>query len=183
MTVSLRKITEADTANIVKWRNRADVKSWLFSQSLVTEESHMNWYRTRILPGFCSQYIIEWNDGMRLQDIDTTFIKRQELTSDVGEFGIFIGEPSAKGKHCSLPATKEMLRIGFNELNLQLIFLEVFSENIPAIKTYEHAGFKVISAYDYDKIRKVLKMEINRLDFLNGGGILLFYCRLSAIKN
>lgn len=172
MIVSLRKLTESDTANIVKWRNADEVKTWLFSQDVVTEEMHLGWYQNKVLPGYCSQYIICVEENGSTLDIGTTFIKRKDLTAEEGEFGIFIGEPLAKGKHCALPATRGMLRIGFNELKLNRIFLEVFSDNVPAIKTYLHAGFRRIAENEYinDKNRLVYTMEINRVEFLAGGG-------------
>ena len=172
MNVSLRKLAESDTANIVLWRNAEDVKRWLFSQDEVTEEMHLRWFHDKVEPGFCAQYIINLEEEERRIDIGTTFIKRKDLTSELGEFGIFIGEPSAKGKHCALPATKNMLRIGFNELKLDRIFLEVFSDNIPAIKTYLHAGFRKTGENEYikDKEKIVYTMEINKVEFLAGGG-------------
>lgn len=167
MQVSLRKISEKDTAKIVKWRNSEEVRHWLYSQVDLTPEMHNGWLKNVVQAGRCAQYIIVFRDGNNTYDIGTTFIKRHDSESEEGEFGIFIGESWAKGKHCSLPATKEMIRIGFDELRLNRIFLTVFKDNIPAVKTYIRAGFSVIDEYDYpeDNSRRVLKMQINEKDF------------------
>lgn len=162
MKVSLRKIAEADTSNIVRWRNSDDVRHWLYSQEEVTPEMHLGWLRNVVWVGRCAQYIIEVEENNEKYDIGTTFIKRETPDSEEGEFGIFIGEKQAKGKHCALPATKEMLRIGFEELKLKTIFLTVFTTNIPAVKTYLHAGFTIVEEYEYsrDRNRSIYKMII-----------------------
>lgn len=167
MEVTLRKITEADTANIVRWRNSDDVRRWLYSQVDLTPEMHLSWLKNVVNTGRCAQYIIVAKEDNNIFDIGTTFIKRSSPDSDEGEFGIFIGESWAKGKHCSLPATIEMLRIGFTELRLKSIFLTVFVENIPAVKTYLHAGFHIAEKYAYkeDENRFIYKMIISSKDY------------------
>lgn len=169
MDISLRQITESDTANIVRWRNSDDVKHWLYSQRELTPEMHLGWLKNVVAKGYCAQYIIVAKNKNEVFDIGTTFIKRSEPDSKSGEFGIFIGEKKARGKHCALPATTEMLSIGFRELNLDSIFLTVFTENTPAIKTYLAAGFQIIEKFDYvdDPQRKIFKMEIFKDSFLS----------------
>lgn len=164
MQVSLRKITEEDTDNIVKWRNSQDVRQWLYSQVELTNEMHLEWFKNMVCTGRCIQYIITLKEGNKCCDIGTTFIKRANTVCDIGEFGIFIGESWARGKHCALPATKEMLNIGFREHDLQSIFLTVFEDNVPAVHTYLKAGFIVTEKYPYDGdgTRTVLKMEIDK---------------------
>ena len=164
MEVSLRKISEADTANIIRWRNSDDVRCWLYSQDDLTPEKHLGWLRNVVDKGRCAQYIIEVREGEALFDIGTTFIKRSIPDSEDGEFGIFIGESRARGKHCALPATKEMVRIGFEELGLKKIYLTVFSANVPAVKTYLNVGFQITDEYHYedDSQRMIYRMEISR---------------------
>ncbi len=167
MQVRLRKIAMSDTANIVKWRNSDKVRHWLYSQDDLTEEMHLGWLKNVVGTGRCAQYIIDVEDEGHCFDIGTTFIKRTSSNSTEGEFGIFIGESMANGKHYSLPATNEMLRIGFEELMLQNIFLTVFEENIPAVKTYHRAGFVITAKYPYeeDNNRAVLRMEITNQQY------------------
>ncbi len=57
------------------------------------------------------------------------------------EFGILIGEKEYWGRGIGTEATKLALIYGFYYLNLHSIFLEVYSFNKRAIKTYENVGF------------------------------------------
>jgi RimJ/RimL family protein N-acetyltransferase len=160
MNVSLRKITLQDTSNIVKWRNSEDVRKNLFTQDDLTAEMHINWFHSKVETGLCAQYIIEVVDGLVTKDVGTTFLKGIDRLSQEGEFGIFIGDGSFRGKHLATTVTKEMVRIGFQELGLKRIWLSVFEDNVPAIKAYEKAGFKTINRR-VEKVRgkNILYME------------------------
>ncbi len=52
-----------------------------------------------------------------------------------------IGEENVRGNGIGTLALKEILRIGFTELNFEKITLGVFDFNLGAIKCYENAGF------------------------------------------
>lgn len=134
----LRPITEADTDNIVRWRNLESVKRNLYARDEVTRESHLQWLHTQVQTGRCVQYILECPEG----DIGTVFIKNIDNFHKKGEYGIFIGEEAARGKGYGRRATEQMLRIAFEELDLNRVSLHVFEENIPGIRAYQHAGFK-----------------------------------------
>lgn len=161
MKAHLRKIALSDTSNIVKWRNSEEVRKNLFTQDDLTEEQHINWFHNKVETGLCAQYIIEVIEENASHDIGTTFIKNIDNNKKEGEFGIFIGEASFRGKHLSTAATKEMIRIGFEELGLTLIYLSVFADNVPAIMAYEKVGFcKLQEMKEKKNGRSVILMSI-----------------------
>lgn len=135
----LRPITEADTDNIVRWRNLESVKRNLYTREPVTRESHLQWLHSQVNTGRCIQYILECPEG----DIGTAFIKNIDNFHKKGEYGIFIGEESARGKGYGRRATELLLQKAFEELGLNRVSLHVFEENLPGIRAYEHAGFKI----------------------------------------
>lgn len=137
--LTIRPITEADTDNIVRWRNLDSVKRNLYSRDEVTRESHLRWLREQVQTGRCAQYILETLEG----DIGTAFIKNIDNFHKKGEYGIFIGEESARGKGYGRRATELLLEKAFEELDLNRVFLHVFEENLPGIRAYENAGFKI----------------------------------------
>jgi len=59
-------------------------------------------------------------------------------------FGIFIGDTSYWDRGFGTEAAKLILDYGFNILNLHNIWLEVYSYNKRAIRSYEKAGFKMV---------------------------------------
>lgn len=139
MNVVLRPITIDDTPNIVKWRNSIDVKKNLFTQNDITEEQHLKYFYDFIETKKVYQFIVVV-DGV---DCGTTFLKNFDRINKRAEFGIFIGNPSFRGKGIGSIATSKTIEIGFKELLLDSIYLTVFSDNSSAIKSYEKAGFKI----------------------------------------
>ncbi|MFC1960392.1 GNAT family N-acetyltransferase [Chloroflexota bacterium] len=57
------------------------------------------------------------------------------------ELGINIGHPNYRGKGYGTEAMTAILHYGFTELNLNRIFLNVFSYNAPARQLYDKMGF------------------------------------------
>ena len=151
--IELRKITEQDTHNIVKWRNQKFVKRNLFTQTDLSAEQHNNWLKAYVQTGMCSQYIIVAYENGVCKDIGTTFIKNIDGFSKKGEFGIFIGEKEYLGRGYGKIATKLMLDIAFSELNLHRVYLYVMSDNVAAIKAYESVGFVVEGVLRQDFFR------------------------------
>lgn len=138
--VILRKITKEDTDNIVKWRNAPEVKKNFCIQDDMTREIHLNWFKNKIETGEVEQFIII--DRTTNLPVGSTYLRDIDMKNMKAEFGIFIGENSARNKGIGTDATSLIVQYGFKELNLNKIFLRVFANNLGAIKAYEKAGFE-----------------------------------------
>ncbi|MDD3401304.1 MAG: UDP-4-amino-4,6-dideoxy-N-acetyl-beta-L-altrosamine N-acetyltransferase [Eubacteriales bacterium] len=161
-TVSIRPISRDDTDNIVRWRNRADVKLNLFSQADTTPESHLRWMETMVDTHRCHQFIIEL-DG---RAVGTSFLKNIDPHSRKAEFGIFIGEPEARGKGVGTQATRLTVDYGFITLGLNRIFLEVFSLNSSAIAAYQKVGFVKEGVLKEDYMRQGIPFDVTVMAIL-----------------
>ena len=137
--IYLRLMTREDTDLIVNWRNREDVRRNFIYQELFTRESHEHWIDTRVESGQVVQMIICDEDtdiplgSVYVRDIDQTHHK--------AEYGIFIGEPLARGLGIGTEAARLMLSYCFEELHLHRVYLRALSDNLAAIRSYEKAGF------------------------------------------
>lgn len=138
--IYLRRMTYADAALIVKWRNKDAVRKNFIYQELFTKEGQENWIRNKVETGQAVQMIICCIDGdvpvgaVNIQNIDRKHSK--------AEYGIFIGEDFARGRGIGTAAAKLMLRYCFEEEKLHRIYLRALAGNIAAIRSYEKAGFK-----------------------------------------
>lgn len=137
--VELRKITIEDTENIVKWRNKQEVKKNFCIQEDLTKEDHLNWFTKKVQTGEVEQFIII--DRTTNNPVGSTYLRDIDMKNKKAEFGIFIGEDSARNKGIGTDTTSLMLQYGFEQLKLNKVFLRVFSNNLGAIKAYEKAGF------------------------------------------
>ncbi len=165
--VSIRPITEADTENIVKWRNSPSVVEHFIYRTPLTAEAHLNWYNNRVRTGEVAQFVI--TDGETGGDVGSVYLRDIDYENQKCEYGIFIGEESCRGKGIGTAAARLALDYAFGELGLNRVFLRVFADNPRAIKSYEKAGFKregtfrddvIIGGRAYDMVfMAILKKE------------------------
>ena len=136
--VRLRPIADADTDLIVKWRNTPSVvQNFIFRQTF-TPEMHRSWLATKVATGQVVQYIII--DKADDKPVGSVYYRDIDNHNRSAEYGIFIGEESARGKGLGTETAKFFTDFGFAELQLHRISLRVLAENTAA-RSYEKAGF------------------------------------------
>lgn len=157
--IVLRRMTYDDTDRIIAWRNQESVRKNFIYQADFTKESHENWIRNYVEPGKAVQMIIlEKESGC---PIGSVYLRDIDYDNRKAEYGIFIGEETARGKGYGTEAAKLMVRYAFDELKLHKVFLRVLKENIGAQKSYEKAGFrKEAELVDEVKIHGEFRTEI-----------------------
>ncbi len=138
--IYLRKMEYADTDDIVRWRNSDSVRKRFIYQGFFTRESHENWIRTMVETGKVVQMMICEADTDRA--VGSVYIRDIDRIHNKAEYGIFIGEESARGRGYGTAAAKLMIHYCFEEMGLHRLFLRVYAENTVAIRSYEKAGFE-----------------------------------------
>ncbi len=150
--IYLRKMEYADTDNIVKWRNSDYVREHFIYQALFTKESHENWIRTMVETGKVDQLIICIKGDGEDVPVGSVYIRDIDKVHNKAEYGIFIGEESARGRGIGSMAASLMIEYCFKQLKLHRLFLRVFADNAGAIRSYEKAGF-IKEAYLKDDVK------------------------------
>lgn len=148
--VTIRKITEKDTENIIRWRNNPRVVENFIIRTPFTAESHLNWYNTRVQTGEVEQFVIV--DTESNKDVGSVYLRDIDLNNKKCEYGIFIGEDDCRGKGIGSAAAKLILDYAFEVLKLNRVYLRVFDYNKSAIRSYEKAGFKYEGTFKDDVI-------------------------------
>ena len=140
--IMLREIEEADTSDIVRWRNSDAVRLNFIDQNLFTPESHMKWLKGVVECGRAKQFIIcVLNEKGEYTPVGSVYFRDIDPVHHKAEYGIFIGESAARGKKVGSRVAKMMVDYAFEKMNLHRVFLRVYSDNAAAIKSYENAGF------------------------------------------
>lgn len=137
--VVLRPITDADTDRIVAWRNKPSVMQNFIFRERFTPEMHRHWLATKVAVGQVVQYIIEEKATGR--PVGSVYYRNVDAANHSAEYGIFIGEETARGKGFGTETARLFTEFGFAQLHLHRISLRLLAENEPARRSYEKAGF------------------------------------------
>ena len=137
--IYLRLMTYEDTDKIVAWRNSPMVRSKFIYQAPFTREGHLHWVHSMVETGRVVQFIICEQESHRM--LGSVDIRDRDRTHHKAEYGIFIGEPDARGRGIGTAAAKLMLRYCFEEEKLHRVYLRAFADNLQAVRSYEKAGF------------------------------------------
>lgn len=146
--ILIRKIEYSDTDRIVRWRNQDAVRLRFIDQRLFTNASHEAWLKNYVETGRVKQFIIclrkegTPDSEENYEPVGSVYFRDIDETHRKAEYGIFIGEEWARGKGVGSRTAKMMLQYGFETMHLHRIFLRVYADNKPAIRSYENAGFE-----------------------------------------
>jgi len=147
--IYLVPITKEHTDLIVKWRNKESVRRNFIYQEDFTHAGHNSWIDNQVNVGKVVQFIIF--DKSDSCPVGTVFLRDIDKLNNKAEYGIFIGEDSARGKGLGTEAAKLICSYGINDLKLHKIILRAFADNSSALKSYENAGF-IKEAYLKDEV-------------------------------
>lgn len=147
--IFLRHMNLQDTDMIVKWRNSEGVRKHFIYQEDFTREGHEKWIHTMIETGKADQMMI--CEIASDKPIGSVYIRDIDQQHHKAEYGIFIGEDTARGRGIGTAAARLMISYAFEERKLHRLFLRVYADNMRAIGSYEKAGF-VREAYLRDDV-------------------------------
>ena len=165
--LKFRPIREEDTDMVLGWRNSRDVMDHFLHREYISREEHLNWLKTKVYTGQVIQFVIEEKASQK--PIGSVYFRDMDRDRRSAEYGIFIGEVSARGKGYGNETAMAMVDYFFNTIRFDRLLLRVLKNNIPAIRSYEKAGFRQtdmiidesVNAPDYVS-EEVIYMEINR---------------------
>lgn len=139
--VRLRRITEADTDKVIRWRNMPHVVKWFLYRTELTRADHEKWLAEQVDTGRVEQFIIVLKTNG--QEIGSQYFSHIDPESYSAEFGIFIGEKEALGHNYGTEVLHLALTYAFEEMGLHEVVLRVLSDNERAIRSYESCGFRI----------------------------------------
>lgn len=137
----LKKLSLADSALIVKWRNQDWVrKNYLYREDF-TLEGQQAYYHSKIETGETVQFIVYETDTDR--PVGCTVLNEFDDGDLSAEYGMFLGEADAAGRGYSPEMVKMTLAYAFGELGRKRVYCRIFTDNLPSIRGCERGGFKI----------------------------------------
>ncbi len=141
MNYRIRELQKSDLPSINKWRNDPELLSFLGNNFLyISEDVDNAWFENYLQNREKSKrYAILDADNDHL--VGTVQLTNIHSINHSAEFSITIGEKKYWNKGAGQVASKEIIRHGFEDLNLHRIYLTVLSNNQRAIHIYFKLGF------------------------------------------
>ena len=155
--IYLSALNKNDIDKLRILRNKDKNRKWFIYDKQISAEEQTLWYDHYINKEDDIMFSIfindEWIGAAALYNIDDIGKK--------GEFGRLLidKERVLVEKGLGIDATLMVCYYGFKTLQLDYIELEVFKNNIAAIKTYQHAGFQFLVDAEDDN-SEVYKMYL-----------------------
>ncbi|HAQ41912.1 MAG TPA: GNAT family N-acetyltransferase [Clostridiales bacterium] len=156
--VYLSPIDAGDYVKYTEWVNDMEVAiGMIFATKLIDEESEKNALERLSKSQFNFAVIASGTDNV----IGNVGFPAIDYINRIGEVGIFIGDKNYWGNGYGQQALELLIDFGFNILNLNNIYLKVYSYNLPAISCYKKIGFKeagrlreakIVAGTKYDEI-------------------------------
>jgi diamine N-acetyltransferase len=156
--MKLRMLDKKDADGMLEWMHDPEVYRYFrFSCEETNKEKAVEFIRNaqiQFIKGNNRHYAIADNDDNYLGTISLKDIDMQSLNA---EFAISM-RAAAQGQGIAMEATKELLKIAFEEIGLQRVYLNVLSDNDRAVHLYEKCGFVYEGEFrNHIKIRGEMK--------------------------
>lgn len=134
----IRHIVENDLALRVKWMNHPNIYSFMHYDIPVLLENTISWYQKNIENSNRIDVVFEENSEI----VAMGGLTRIDTVSKKAELYILVN-PFLHSKGIGTKATRLLCKYGFENLNIEKIFLVTNESNLAAQKVYEKIGFKL----------------------------------------
>jgi UDP-4-amino-4,6-dideoxy-N-acetyl-beta-L-altrosamine N-acetyltransferase len=136
----LTSVASDSNEQLRTWRNNPEIRKYFREHREITQQMQANWYKNRVHNSDNSQYDFEIHDQDTGTHIGHCGLYYIDWIARKAEFSIYIGDMDYRGKGIGSDALKTLIKYGFEELNLNKIWCEVYSNN-KAINIYRKIGF------------------------------------------
>lgn len=145
--IRLRKLEEKDAVGMLEWMQDSEVqKEFQFHADEKDIKSVIDFIQhaeIQVIDGQDLHYAIaDENDEYQ----GTISLKSVDLTDRKAEYAVSLRR-GAWGRGIASKATREILRLAFEQFGLERIYLNVLADNKRAIRMYERIGFVYEGAF------------------------------------
>lgn len=140
--VRLRAIEKDDLPRFVNWLNDPEVRQHLQMYQPLSQVQEEEWFKGILQRPLDEQpLVIEIQVADGWQPVGNVGLFDINHSDHSAEIGIIIGEKSVWNQGYGSEAMRLMVKHGFEDINLNRIFLRVYETNPRGQRAYEKAGF------------------------------------------
>ena len=154
--VQIKPLTweEAEQMRLLRNRNNSN----FFDAKEITIEMQKKWYENYLTTEGDFMFSVFLKDTD--QWVGAVSIYHVDLQSMTGEFGrLLIDKEKTEQRGLGVDTTYAACKFAFEKLGLKMVHLEVYADNLAALKTYEKSGFKLCKKRNEEEKTSILYME------------------------
>ena len=155
--ISLRTISDKDLADVLIWRNNESVRKNMYTDHIISEEEHREWYEKASVDPTRRLLICE-EAGESLGFVSFYDISPRDNTAT---WAFFSANPHQRGVGSKMEIAA--LDYAFFELKLEKLSCEVLSFNHPVISFHRKHGFQIEGIFVGQYVRGTDRFDIFRL--------------------
>jgi RimJ/RimL family protein N-acetyltransferase len=164
--VFLRPGDRADIPLFVAWLNDYETSRHLTTRAPLSVPLEERWFDDMLTRQGTDSWFFVICLLADQRPIGTAALFGVDLLNGQAGFGIFIGERPLWNRGFGTDALEAICDFGFGELRLERIWLDVFTENARARRSYEKAGFSVEGILRHDYYRSGRFQDVYRMSLL-----------------
>lgn len=173
LKVKIRKFEVDDIKLKVKWINDSNINKYLHYDLPLEEEKTLSWYKTIKNRNDRLDFTIEVVENGINNPVGLVGLLNIDEVNKKGEFYICMGNKNYHGKGVAKTGAMKLIKMAYDEFDLNKIYLFTEKNNIPAQKLFEKIGFikegvlkedliyndKKIDRYVYGLLREDFRYE------------------------
>ena len=136
--VYLIKTQHSSIEQLRQWRNQPELRKYFREFREIGIEDQERWFHK--IEKDPNQFNFEIRDKKNKKLVGHCGLHYISWTNRTAEFGIYIGDKTYRGRGYGSNALRTLIKYGFDELNMNRIWCEVYNNN-DALPIYKHLGF------------------------------------------
>jgi RimJ/RimL family protein N-acetyltransferase len=138
--INLRKVEKQDVDITYEWANNSIIRRYSLTQSVITQESHRNWFFAKLSDVNCYYFIAEKNN----KPIGTF---RLDIDSKGSGYISYLVDPKYHGEGFGGEILRRCVRFARENPKIINVVGEVMHENQASIRAFENLGFIRLKDY------------------------------------
>jgi RimJ/RimL family protein N-acetyltransferase len=138
--INLVKVERDSLDQLREWRNSPSLRRYFREHRELNRDNQLQWYEKKVLAD-PNQYNFEIRAKEKNKLIGHCGLYYINWISRTSEFGIYLGDLDYRSGGYGSDALRTLIRYGFNDLNMNRIWCEVYGNN-DALHIYKHIGFR-----------------------------------------
>jgi UDP-4-amino-4,6-dideoxy-N-acetyl-beta-L-altrosamine N-acetyltransferase len=138
VSVSLRPLREADSGQVLAWRNSPEVAAFMYTDHVIRPEEHARWLAATLAADDRRYWIIEL-DGA---GVGVAHVVKIDRVNRRCEWGFYLADPATRGRGVGACVQFAVIEHVFGALGLNKLWCEALAENGRALSLYERFGFR-----------------------------------------